>query len=117
MPQCQQPQVATTIPPDNVRKGAHLEVAWVPELADEFAEALNDQRCDVAGGPLERRIVLLPQEVVAQRRHVRQRLQQRCQPQNHKPATGIPDNPPKSRWIQVTKQGLLFNTIHNHQSR
>ncbi len=57
-----------------VRRDVGLEVARVPELAEQLAEPLGQERHDVAGRLLDARVVFLAQEVVAERADVRQRL-------------------------------------------
>ena len=53
-----------------VRRDVRPERPRVPELSDELSESLRQQRQFVAGRPLYRLVILLAQEVVAQRRDV-----------------------------------------------
>ena len=58
-----------------VRTDVRLEVARVPQLAQQLAEALHQQEHAVARRALDAAVVLFAQEIVAQRRHVREHLQ------------------------------------------
>ena len=49
-----------------------LEVARVPQLADQLPKALHQQELLVAGWALDLAVVLFPQEVVPQWCHVRE---------------------------------------------